>query len=106
MQRYLVKACYKTDGIRGGVKEGGRGRSEDIEKVAANMGGSVEAFYFAFGDDDAYIITELPDNVSAAAVALAVNSAGAAHAKTVTLLTPEEIDQATKKSVDYRPPGA
>lgn len=70
------------------------------------MGGRLESLYFAFGDHDVYVIADLPDNESAAAVALTVNSAGGAAVRTVVLLTPEEVDAAAKRSVDYRPPGA
>ena len=48
----------------------------------------------------------MPDNESAAAVALAVNAAGLAATKTTVLLTPEEVDAAAQKSVGYRPPGS
>jgi uncharacterized protein with GYD domain len=65
----------------------------------------MEGFYFAFGEDDAIVICDLPDNATAAAVALAVNSSGAAHVQTVVLMTPEEVDQAIGTTVDYRPPG-
>ena len=76
-----------------------------IEKAAAALGGRLEAFYFAFGAVDAYVIVELPDNVTAAAMALAVGQSGLASTKTVVLLTPEETDAATKKTVNYRGPG-
>jgi uncharacterized protein with GYD domain len=69
------------------------------------MGGSVESFYFAFGEADVYVTVDLPDNISAAALALAINSTPATHIKTTVLMTPEEVDQATKKTVSYRPPG-
>lgn len=70
------------------------------------LGGTVEAFYFAFGESDAYVIADLPDNVSAAAVASAVGASGAlSNYETVVLLTPAEIDEAVKKAVSYRPPG-
>ena len=70
------------------------------------MGGTLEAFYFAFGDIDAYVIVDVPDTEVATAVALAVNASGGATVKTVVLLTPEEVDAAAQRSVDYRPPGA
>ena len=69
------------------------------------MGGTLEAFYYAFGEDDVFAIVDLPDNVSTAAFALTVNRSGAVTVKTTVLLTPEEVDQVTKKSIDYRPPG-
>ena len=65
----------------------------------------MDSFYFAFGDVDAYSIVDLPDNASAAAISLAVAQSGAVATKTVVLLTPEEMDAARNKTVDYRPPG-
>jgi uncharacterized protein with GYD domain len=105
MARYLWHASYTVDGIKGVMKEGGTSRRDLVEKLVEDLGGRLEAFYFAFGDDDVYVIAELPDNETAAAVSLTVGAAGAARIKTTVLLTPEEIDQATQKSVAYRPPG-
>jgi len=65
----------------------------------------MEAFYFAFGEDDAFVILDAPDNASLAAASLAINASGAVRTKTTVLLTPEEIDKAAKKTVRYRPPG-
>lgn len=73
--------------------------------VAESVGGRLESFHFAVGDRDAYMIVDLPDNESAAAVALTVNAAGGAAVRTVVLLTPEEVDAAAKRSVNYTPPG-
>jgi uncharacterized protein with GYD domain len=47
----------------------------------------------------------VPDNLTAAAISLAVAGAGATRMKTIELLTPEEIDEAMKKQVHYEPPG-
>jgi uncharacterized protein with GYD domain len=76
-----------------------------VEQVAESVGGRLESFYFAFGDRDAYVIVDLPDNESATAVALTVNASGAVSVKTTVLLTPEEVDAAAGRSIDYRPPG-
>jgi len=77
-----------------------------VEKMISGLGGSVESFYFAFGGTDVYVIADVPDNVSAAAVALTVSATGRVSCKTTVLLTPGEIDQAAQKSVDYKAPGA
>ena len=106
MPKYLFKVSYSSEGARGIAKEGGTSRRDTIGKLAQNTGGTMESFYFAFGEDDAYVICDLADNATAASVALAVNSSGAAQVTTVVLMTPEELDEATRKSVDYRPPGA
>jgi len=106
MPKYLIKASYTADGIKGVLKEGGSSRRSMVEQLAKGLGGRMEAFYFAFGDDDVYTIVEFPDNVSAAAVSMTVSSSGAVGSSVTVLLSPEEIDQATKKSVSYRAPGA
>ena len=106
MPKFLIEASYTLDGVKGVQSAGGSSRREAVAQVAESVGGQLEAFYFAFGDRDAYVIVDLPDNESAAAVALTVNAAGAATTKTVVLLTPDEVDAAAKRSVDYRPPGA
>ena len=105
MPRYLFQASYIGEGLKGLLKEGGSKRRETLEQTVRGMGGTLEAFYYAFGKDDVFAIVDLPDNVSTAALALTVNVSGAVRVKTTVLLTPEEIDQATKKSIDYRPPG-
>ena len=105
MPKYLIQASYVGEGLKGLLKEGGSKRRETVEKVIEGMGGTLESFYYAFGDYDVFGVADMPDNVSAAAFSLMVNASGVINAKTTVLLTPEEIDQATKKTVDYRPPG-
>ena len=105
MPKYLFNAHYTAEGAKGLMRDGGTGRRAAVEKACAAAGGRLETMYFAFGDTDAFVICDLPNNVAAAALALAVNQAGLAATSTVVLLTPEEVDEATKKSVQYRPPG-
>ena len=105
MPKYLVQASYTTEGIRGLLKDGGSKRRAAAEQAIKSLGGRLEAFYFAFGDTDAFAIAEAPDNISAAAVSLTVTASGAVHAKTTVLRTPEEMDQAAKETVSYSPPG-
>ena len=106
MPKFLIEASYTVDGAQGVQTAGGTSRRDAVAALAESVGGKLESFYFAFGDADVYTVVDLPDNESAAAVALAVNSRGAVDLKTVVLLTPEEIDSAAKRSVDYRAPGA
>jgi uncharacterized protein with GYD domain len=105
MAKYLFEARYNAEGAKGIAKEGGSGRRAAVAKMAEGLGGRLESFYFAFGDVDAYVVVDVPDAVSAAAAALAVNQTGIVTVKTVPLLTPEEMDHACKRSVDYRGPG-
>ncbi len=105
MPKYLFSGSYIGEGIKGLLKDGGSGRKEAIEKLIVSLGGKIESLYFAFGADDFFIIAEAPDNIKAAAGALIASATGAVAVKTTVLLTPEEIDEVSKISVDYRPPG-
>ncbi len=105
MAKYLFHASYTQEGLKGLLKEGGSNRREAVVKALKGLGGTLEAFYYAFGDTDLFGIADLPDNVSTIAFTLIINAAGMAKVKTTVLITPEEVDQATKKSVEYRPPG-
>jgi uncharacterized protein with GYD domain len=103
--KYLWKASYTPKGARGVAAEGGTGRRDVVKRATESVGGTLEAFYFAFGDGDAYVIADLPDNETAAAVALAVNGTDGASVQTVVLLTPEQVDAAAQKTVDFTPAG-
>jgi len=105
MAKYLFEARYTAEGAKGLAREGGTGRHKAVAHLAESLGGKLECFYYAFGDVDGYVIADLPDSISATAVALAVNQSGAASVKTVVLIPPADIDKAAKKAVDYRPPG-
>jgi uncharacterized protein with GYD domain len=101
----MIKASYTAEGTQGLAKEGGTARRENLQKVVKSLGGKMEAFYYAYGDADVYVISDFPDAASALAVSLAVNASGAVHCATIPLITPEEIDAACKKTVKYRAPG-
>jgi len=106
MPKYMVHGSYTTEGLKGLLKEGGTSRRTTIEGLIKGMGGELEALYYAYGDEDVYVIADVPDNETMTAVALVVNASGAVNVKTTPLITPEEVDTAVKKTVDYRPPGA
>jgi uncharacterized protein with GYD domain len=106
MPKYLISASYTNEGVKGVQSAGGSSRVEAVRAALDTVDGTLESFHFAFGDADAYVIADLPDNQSAAAVALAVNASGGAVVKTPVLLTPEEVDAAAERSVGYRPPGS
>ena len=106
MRKYLIRGAYNAEGTQGLLQEGGSGRKRAIEQMLAALGGTVESFYYALGEQDVYLVIELPDDVSAAAVGLRVNAAGLVRISLTVLLTPAEVDEAAKKSVAYRAPGA
>lgn len=105
MPKYMFLANYTSEGAKGIHREGGSARRAAVEKAVQGVGGRVESFHFAFGDVDAYVIVDLPDNAAAAALTLAVAQSGTVSTRTVVLLTPEEIDAVAKRNVAYRPPG-
>ena len=105
MPKYLIQGSYSDQGLKGLLQEGGSKRREAVEQLTKEMGGRLEAFYYAFGNDDFVIIVDLPSNVDASALSLAANASGAVESRTTVLITPEEIDQATKKTVNFHPPG-
>jgi uncharacterized protein with GYD domain len=106
MPKYLIEASYTREGVQGLQSAGGSSRRDAVNEALASVGGSLESFHFAFGEHDAFVIAELPDNEAAAAVALTVNGSGGATTRTTVLLTPEEVDAAAQKSVGYRAPGS
>lgn len=105
MPKYLFEGKHTAEGAKAVVRDGGTGRRAALEKAIASLGGRLEAFYFGFGGTDVYVLADLPDNATAAAMALAVAQSGVASTKTDVLLTAGETDTATKKSVAYRPAG-
>jgi uncharacterized protein with GYD domain len=105
MPKYLLNASYTAEGAKGLMKDGGTKRANAARAAIEGLGGKIDAIYFAFGDTDVVAIVDLPDNASAAAASLTVSGSGAISTKLTVLLTPEEIDQASKKSVPYTPPG-
>ena len=107
MAKYLIKASYNAEGIKGLLKDGGSKRKDAAAKVIEDMGGTVESFYFAFGDHDAFVIADLPNEIAAAAIGLKINSSGLVNISTTALLTPEQVDAACDKgtTLAYQAPG-
>jgi uncharacterized protein with GYD domain len=105
MPKYLVQGSYTVDGIKGVLKEGGSGRREAVSAALKGLGGKIESMYYAFGDTDVYVIIDAPDNVTAAALAMGVAATGTVGIKTTVLLSVEEVDQATKKTLSFRAAG-
>jgi uncharacterized protein with GYD domain len=104
--KYLLKVNYTSQGTKGLLKDGGSGRRTAVKQVIEGLGGKVEAWYYALGETDLFVILDLPDAQSAAAFSLVVHAAGVAQISTIPLLTVEDIDAACNKSVPYRAPGA
>jgi uncharacterized protein with GYD domain len=105
MAKYLVNATYTAEGTQGLLKEGGTSRQKLIEEMVVKLGGSLECFYYCFGNSDVIAIADVPDSATAAAISMGINSSGAVKLSMTSLLSPSEIDEAAKKTVGYRPPG-
>jgi uncharacterized protein with GYD domain len=106
MPKMLIKASYNVDGVKGLIKEGGSSRRATVQKLVEGMGGKMEAFYYAYGDTDAYVIVDMPNAADGLALSIAVNASGAVTLQSIPLITPEEMDAACKKTIAYRAPGA
>ena len=105
MPKYLFQVNYVGEGVKGLLKDGGSKRRAVVEELFKSTGGSIEAYYYAFGDTDLYIIGEQPSHAAATAGVLTVTATGTVTVKTTVLLTPEEIDEAVKLTPTYSPPG-
>jgi uncharacterized protein with GYD domain len=105
MPKFLIEVSYTADGAKGLSKDGGSKRRAAAKALVESLGGKLEALYYAFGKTDVFAIMDLPDNAAAASASLALSASGAVNSKVTVLLTPEEVDQAVKKSGTYTPPG-
>ena len=105
MPKYLISGSYTEEGLKGLLKDGGTKRMEATKQAVESLGGKLEAFYFAYGDNDVYFIADQPATANVIGGILVANASGSVKLKTTVLITPEEVDQAVKKSMDWRPPG-
>jgi len=105
MPKYLVSASYTADGLKGLQKDKASGRRQAVTAAIEGMGGKLECVYYALGEDDVYLVVDIPPNVSVAALAIAGSATGLVRTRTIPLMTVEEVDQALAKTVNYRAPG-
>ena len=106
MAKYMLIGSYTAAGAAGLAKEGGSGRVKAATAAVESAGGTLDTFYFGFGADDYYVTVDFPDHASAAAASLAVAASGTSEARLIVLLTPEDLDAASQKTISFRPPGA
>jgi uncharacterized protein with GYD domain len=106
MSKYLVRVSFKSEGIRQVLtKAKASGLRGAVGKLVEAAGGKLEAWYFAFGEDDVIALLELPDNVAAASLSVAANAAGFINLHVTPLLTVDEMDKAIEKSAGLPVPG-
>jgi uncharacterized protein with GYD domain len=105
MGKYLIRANYVGDGVKGLMTEGGSKRRDAAQAAAESVGGSMDCMYYAFGDTDVYGICDLPDDASATALSLLINASGKVAVNLTPLMTAEDVDAAAAKTPAYRSPG-
>ncbi len=105
MPSYMLQVSYSAEALASMIKRP-QNRGEAVRKPIEKLGGKINSFWFTFGDYDIVAIIEMPNNVSAAAFALAVGAGGACkNVKTTPLLSAEEGISAMKKAGNsgYKP---
>jgi uncharacterized protein with GYD domain len=105
MPKYLARANYVGDGINGLMTEGGTKRRDAVSASLESVGATLDCMYYAFGDTDVYGIADFPDDATATAWSLMVNSTGAVSLHLVPLMTVEDLDAAAAKTPSFRAPG-
>src|SRR5467141_3073910 len=106
MPKYLISASYSADGLKGLQKDKASGRRQAVTQLVEGLGGKLECFYNALGADDVYVIVDLPDNSTAAAIGVTFSGTGLVRTRMTGLVSVEETDRALEKSINYRAPGA
>jgi uncharacterized protein with GYD domain len=107
MPHFLLQCAYTSEAWAALTKNP-QNRFEAVRPMLEGLGARIESAYLSFGDYDLVLILEAPDNVTAAAISVAVSAGGAAKAiKTTPLLTPEEGVQVMTRAASsgYQPPG-
>jgi len=105
MPKFLIEASYSAEGMKGLQRDKAAGRTAAVKKALKAVDGQLECVYWCLGDRDVILIADLPDAVSACALATTVSASGLVRTTTTTLLSAEEVDKALTKSVAYQPPG-
>lgn len=106
MPMFLATGPYTSAGVAGLTKVGARQRASEIAAMAERLGGRLEAMYFGLSESDTYIVFELPDIATAAAIAKVANATGTGHCNMQPILTPEQMDEALEIDTTFAPPGA
>ena len=105
MPKYLIQASYTAEGLKGLQKDKASGRGQRSRAPSRRSAASSKPPTIPFGQDDVIVIVDLPDNIAASSLSLAVSASGLVRTKTTPLLTVEEVDKALAKNINYRAPG-
>jgi uncharacterized protein with GYD domain len=108
MPRFLIKGNYTAEGMNGLKKDKASGREKAVAAACEAQGGKLEALYFALGEDDVFVVVDMPSHVQAAALCVAVGASGMLSTRTVPLLTVAEMDPGQRRHgircLDQAPP--
>lgn len=105
MAHFLLQAAYTSEALQAMLRNP-QDRTAALQAPVEKLGGKIHNLFLSFGDYDAVAILEMPDNVAAAAIAMAISSGGACKSvKTTPLLSGAEAIEAAKKAAasGYRP---
>ena len=105
MPKFLIKATFTAEGLNGLRKDKASGREKAVATACESLGGRLDAMYYALGDDDVFVIVDLPSQAHALALGATASGSGRVRTCTVPVLTVAEMDEALGKDVKYRPPG-
>ena len=108
MAHYMIQGGYTADAWAG-LAHAPEDRTAAVREAMESLGAKLEAFYYTFGEDDFVVLTECPDNVTAAAIAVAVGATGRyRNLRTTVLLTAQETVEVMRKAgqISFRPAGA
>ena len=106
MSKYLARSTFTPQALQALRAEGATSRLTAANALAVSVGGTLECYYFAFGEDDAIVILDLPDDHAALAASLAANESGDVRVTVTKLLTAHDFDEALTRGAEYRPPGS
>jgi uncharacterized protein with GYD domain len=105
MPKFMITGRYTAAGLQGLQKDKASGREAAVAAACESVGGKLDAVYYALGEDDVFVIVDLPNHVHATSLAITVGASGMFNPRAIPLLTVAEADQALGGSVKYRPPG-
>jgi uncharacterized protein with GYD domain len=110
MAKYALLGGYTAEAWRGMIDDPASRRSA-VQKAAEAVGGSIEAFYWSFGEDDFLVFAEIPDDIAAAAISVGFGSSGRLrNLRTIKLITTDDAANLLGKAQtvvrEYMPPGA
>ncbi|MCC6719506.1 MAG: GYD domain-containing protein [Acetobacteraceae bacterium] len=105
MPKFLIRGSYTPEGMKGLLKDKASGREREVAAACEAMGGKLDSLHYALGDDDVFVLVDMPSHVQMASLAVAVGTSGLVATRTVPLLTVAEMDRALGEPPKYRPPG-